>query len=518
MGVLKELLDKQDELASSRFKLVPAHYNFLLFGNDNDSSTKLPDIWHQNALVNLKKLKCKSVYDLPPHKGQAVIVVGASPILKRQWKELKKADERFVIIAVNSVLKYLLKRGIRVDYTICIDGQTSPNWSMDIGETDITAIFSPYTAPEVIDYWKGPKYVVPFRMGKDYNLWRRIKRRWGGPHIAGGNAFNSAVSIFAMNTEAKIYLLAGNELSFKKRYYVHGKSTQDTQNYYFLHDVKGRKVNTIVPLYSYKIWLENFMALGYPDCVWYNCSEGVVGVDTDRSLMEFVYQKPLGEAIYLIKQSWAFESLPWDAKNKYIYDHLYGTDQYYPQNGRGAWNHITEWMPDFTKALDVGCGTGVGIRYARSLGHDVYGADISDQIKNIWYDHGIAEYCHVAPAHDLPFRDNEFDMVVCTECLEHIPEDGIEPTLNEMYRVGSDRFYFTIALTPDSKFHQKGVKLHTTLKKWDWWAEKLEKAGYKVGCVGHDEYGAFVLAVKSELPYINGKQLFKEPECVSNVA
>jgi len=95
------------------------------------------------------------------------------------------------------------------------------------------------------------------------------------------------------------------------------------------------------------------------------------------------------------------------------------------------------------KILDVGCGDGGNIRMFNGLSPIAekmyfYGVDASprlielaneynkkNEIKNCFFEVGNAE--------DLPYEDGEFDIVVCTEVLEHLLHPEI--ALSEIYRV-----------------------------------------------------------------------------------
>ena len=91
--------------------------------------------------------------------------------------------------------------------------------------------------------------------------------------------------------------------------------------------------------------------------------------------------------------------------------------------------------------LDAGCGTG---RHAceifRTLGADVVGVDLNredlrkaafvlDQIDG----DGGSWVVSQADATKLPFRDNAFDVVICSEVLEHIPAN--RDAIAELVRV-----------------------------------------------------------------------------------
>lgn len=527
MGILKDLLEKND-IEGLRWAIIPAHFNLLNFSNWRDSNeSDLPEVWVKNVGINLewaKKNKDKiigSVWDLPKHKNQAAIFIGASPILRKQWKAFREADERFVTIAVNSSAKFLINRGIKPDYVIYVDGKTSPDWSLNLGkkEEDIVLMASFCAAPEVLENWRGKVCFIPYRLKECPKEMRKIKRRYKKFMPAGGNAFNAAIIIMMLCTEMKIFLFAGNELSWKRRYYVHTGGTNDSGVYYFAKDIHGKKVKTNVPLYNYKVWLEHVMCLSYPNYVFFNCSEGILGVDVDGDHLPFVYQETLENAIELTKGAFGFEKLPWEEQNRLIYEDAYQQRGYHPTHSDNLWPMILDAVP-FDRALDVGCGEGQGIKKARDMGKDVWGIDIAD-ISRIWKENGIADYCMVAPAHKMPFDDNSFEFIVCSETMEHVPMDGIDDTLKEIYRVGSDKFLFTIALTHDTHARATGVGYHVTLKPKEWWFDKLEEHGFKIGYTALTEMveskSVIIMAVKDQEPYEQGhKHLWLADEGKTN--
>ncbi len=103
-------------------------------------------------------------------------------------------------------------------------------------------------------------------------------------------------------------------------------------------------------------------------------------------------------------------------------------------NGRGSTYRI----------LDVGCGTGRHLPAA--LRHDgvrIIGADVSfhelrkaeERLKLHEHVGGIKGRWQIVNSHiaQLPFHTNYFDLVICCEVLEHIPDDG--KALKEIVRV-----------------------------------------------------------------------------------
>ncbi|HKE99878.1 MAG TPA: class I SAM-dependent methyltransferase [Actinomycetes bacterium] len=98
------------------------------------------------------------------------------------------------------------------------------------------------------------------------------------------------------------------------------------------------------------------------------------------------------------------------------------------------------------RALEVGCGEGV---IAQKLHHrfdEVVGLDLPDAgLRSEWRSRPGPAYLH-ASAHELPFADDQFDVVVSVEVLEHLtdPAEG----LREMARVGTGHLVVSVPREP----------------------------------------------------------------------
>jgi len=108
-----------------------------------------------------------------------------------------------------------------------------------------------------------------------------------------------------------------------------------------------------------------------------------------------------------------------------------------------AWEQLTEiesqrlnatvaHVPAGTEAiLEIGCGDG---RFSSMLPQARFvGVDYSfSALQNFRARNGL---CAQGSAHALPFPSRSFDLVVCTEVLEHLPSEIFRGTLDEINRV-----------------------------------------------------------------------------------
>ena len=87
--------------------------------------------------------------------------------------------------------------------------------------------------------------------------------------------------------------------------------------------------------------------------------------------------------------------------------------------------------------LDVGCGAGELVRWVRSLGARVTGAECGAEMRRraVEADPDHAGDYIDAEGQDLPFDDGSFDAVIYSYSLHHVPTDDIPSALREARRV-----------------------------------------------------------------------------------
>ena len=93
----------------------------------------------------------------------------------------------------------------------------------------------------------------------------------------------------------------------------------------------------------------------------------------------------------------------------------------------------------------------------------------------------LSTYLHVSnvayydPAYE-PYSQvpsGRFDGVICTDVLEHCPEEDLDWILDEMFGFAREFVFLTIAGYPAMKHLPNGENAHITLKPAEWWNEKL---------------------------------------------
>ena len=469
------------------------------FFNDMfDKSANPQEMWSKNTRANLPKFSRKnSIWKLTgkllDENERAIVIIGASPCLERDIKYLKTlSKKRFLTIAVNSALKYLLKENIKPDYVIAIDG--SPDTlirDLDCDNKDLTLLTSNATCPEALDMWKGDMYWMAY-YGIDKELKPKVRSRLGTATPCGGNTYTTALGVAYYVFNARMFVFVANESCYDEEYYVGGLSCK-WQNRELMHfrakDVKGRLRYTNLPLWQYKMWMENAIDQ-LLDCIFIDTSFGIVGTDCDN-----ISHMSLPKAIRHVNEAFAtrnriLETKDWQTREKLRYEAAYATKQYIATIGMKLFENITKGMKkkntfefkNIKRVLDVGCGMGQVVAMMRNEGIEAYGCDIAG--KNIlpyWDMANVTQFCKTACADVLPYPDNHFGLVWCTDVLEHVPEEGVDTVLKEMHRVGNHDFLFTISLTKAvNPMPSDGSNPHATVKPVSWWIDKLESNGYKI--------------------------------------
>lgn len=77
-------------------------------------------------------------------------------------------------------------------------------------------------------------------------------------------------------------------------------------------------------------------------------------------------------------------------------------------------------------------------------------------------------------------RDNglphgQFDLVVCSDVLEHIPEDEVDAFIGRLFGHAKRAVWASVCCRPAKKLFPDGTNLHVTIQSYEWWKEKFEQ-------------------------------------------
>lgn len=95
-----------------------------------------------------------------------------------------------------------------------------------------------------------------------------------------------------------------------------------------------------------------------------------------------------------------------------------------------------------SKILEVGCNVGNQLVLLKNMGyHDLWGVDISKHAINMAKQRLDSNNIFEGSALQLPFEDNQFDLVFTSGVLIHISPDNVNKALNEIYRCSKSNIW-----------------------------------------------------------------------------
>lgn len=105
---------------------------------DINTITKFSKNWLINSINNISYIQNNNVNLLSSlenkFQGQTALIAGAGPSLNDNIDKIAKNRDKFVIFAVNKVVKYLLQNGITPDFVVCLDAKNMNKTLGGLGE------------------------------------------------------------------------------------------------------------------------------------------------------------------------------------------------------------------------------------------------------------------------------------------------------------------------------------------------------------------------------------------------
>lgn len=232
----------------------------------------------QNNIMNLEYLKNCSCEEqlrgLFPTE-LPVVLVAAGPSLKKNINDLKRLKGKLLIIAVDTVAKYLVTNNVRPDIVVTVDPYLKNVVLQGIDYENLIYAYSSGASYEVLkSVGEGRKIIISSRSAY-YDKIMGLS----GHHMyqlnGGGSVATIAFSL-AQSLGYTQYILVGQDLAFEngKRYADDDLEAIDNRNdFQLVEGYYGGEVYSPRDLRLYLDWYE-MMARSYPEFTIINATEG----------------------------------------------------------------------------------------------------------------------------------------------------------------------------------------------------------------------------------------------------
>lgn len=97
------------------------------------------------------------------------------------------------------------------------------------------------------------------------------------------------------------------------------------------------------------------------------------------------------------------------------------------------------------------------------------------RIHNFWGVPKPTLYDPAFPRHEAK-PVGKFDAVLCSDVLEHIPEEHVEALIADLFWYAKKFVWASVCCRPAKKCFEDGTNMHVTVKEFAWWDEKMAEA------------------------------------------
>jgi len=73
--------------------------------------------------------------------------------------------------------------------------------------------------------------------------------------------------------------------------------------------------------------------------------------------------------------------------------------------------------------------------------------------------------------------EGRYDLVICTDVLEHIPVDGLQDTIKDIFNYSDQWVFLSVCCRKAKEILPNGYNAHATIESQKWWRELL--SGYE---------------------------------------
>ena len=140
-------------------------------------------------------------------------------------------------------------------------------------------------------------------------------------------------------------------------------------------------------------------------------------------------------------------------------------------------------FPHVKSVLAIGCAFGAFVYHSRKAGYNTHGIDVSEYAISIAPEE-IREFLKVGNIIDLPYKENEFELVTCFDILEHLFIEEIFSAVDEVVRVASHGIFCKLPVSGYEgevaivdRSYESYDKSHVSVYPWDFWIRRFVESG-----------------------------------------
>lgn len=412
--------------------------------------------------INLTKVK-ERVIPVSELTSEPIAIVCFGPSLNDTWQDLKKFK---YIMTCSGAHKFLVEKGIIPTHHLDLDPRLHKLKLLGLPQKETQYLIASAIHPQYLDALE------------EYNvkLWHIFANEGDGARvlprgewsITGGSSVGLRCLTVARFLGYINMHIFGMDGSFNKEN-THSAEHPNPPKEVYETEYEGKKYLTTPSILH--VAKETFHELDQmPDCKFTFYGEGLVQEMSKKYIQSTGHKAPIAfNKPELISQEYI------ELNQKLHRDN--------PGYGMGGAKHkdtVIKLSKELgtTSILDYGAGK---MQLAKSLDFPIWS-----------YDPAVSEISEAPkPA----------DIVVCTDCLEHIEPDKLQFVLDDLKYCIKKVGYFVISTRQAAKTYSNGKNTHLIVKGKEWWSKKLDKF-FDIGSIIEKEKEAelhIVVGVKKKI-------------------
>lgn len=243
-----------------------------------DTNANFAHIAVDNMIHNFKYMKeskfiCDFIGKLP--EDLTAIIVAAGPSLEKNYMELKRAEGKALIFAVDTAIRFLEEKGIAYDCAVTIDPNKPTHYFTDAPNSKNVPLFcGPESKKDIMEFHTGQK--IWYRGDIYYGSLFSIFGKEFPEYSVGGSVATSAFSL-AQTMGIKKIVLVGQDLAYEGEHTHVGNEKSEILNeeatIEMVDGIYGNPVRTRGDWVIYRDWFER-MIKTYPELQVIDATEG----------------------------------------------------------------------------------------------------------------------------------------------------------------------------------------------------------------------------------------------------